>query len=93
MKHMIAGLGMSVAVAIAIPAWAQTQMTPPVQSNAATPSGHPATTHHHARHHMYSSQNSMADRLNAEELATLQSGGPSVHRMPSGGKALTSPNR
>jgi len=93
MKYLSAGLSMSAALAIAMPAWAQTQMTPPAQSNAVAQSGHQVTTHHHARHHVYRPQNSVADRLNAEELAVLQSGGPSVHRMPSGGKALTSPNR
>jgi hypothetical protein len=87
MKYLMNGLTMSVAVAIVMPAWAQTQMTPSAQSSAVTQSGHRATKHHRA----VPSQNNWADRLNAEELATLQSGGPSVQRMPSGGKQLTSP--
>jgi hypothetical protein len=88
MKYLVSALIIPGALAIAVPVWAQTPMTPP-QSNAVTGSGHRATTHHHVGRY----QNSMADRLNAEELATLQSGGASIHRMPSGGKQLTSPNR
>lgn len=89
MKYLMSGLVVSVALATAVPAWAQTQMTPATQSTAVTGSGHHTTIHHRG----VRSQNYMADRLNAEELATLQSGGPSVQRMPSGGKQLTSPNR
>lgn len=83
MKSLMSGLTVSVGLAIAMPAWAQTLMTPPAQSNAATGSRH---YYHHRAVRSY------ADRLNAEELATLQSGA-SVNRMPSGGKQLTSPNR
>jgi hypothetical protein len=85
MKYLIS---MSVALAIAMPAWAQTPTTPPAQ----TPSGH-----HHAtpRHHVFRSrsQDNSADNLNAQELTVLQSGGSTVQRMPSGGKQLTDPNR
>lgn len=89
MKYSMSGLTMSAVLAIAMPAWAQTQMTqPPAQSNAASPGAHRATMHYHPHHY----PNSLADRLNAEELATLQGAEP-VHRMPSGGKQLTSPNR
>ena len=83
MKYLLSGLTVSAALAIALPAWAQTQMTPSAQSNAMAGSTH---YHHHRVVPSY------ADRLNAEELATLQSGA-SVNRMPSGGKQLTSPNR
>ena len=88
MKYLMTGLAMSVALAIAMPAWAQTQMSPPAQSQAGMVNPHHPMMHHHG----YRYQNSLADRLNAEELATLQGGTP-VHRMPSGGKALTTPNR
>jgi hypothetical protein len=84
MKYLLSGLAVSVALAITSPTWAQTQMTPPAQSNTVTAS------RHYYRHHRVVP--SYADRLNAEELATLQ-GGATVNRMPSGGKQLTSPNR
>ena len=80
MNYLISGLIVSVAIAVALPAWAQAPMP---------------YHHHHGysqyRHHGYSQyQNHMANRLNAEELATLQGASP-VHRMPYGGKQLTSP--
>jgi hypothetical protein len=82
MKYLIS---VSVALAIAMPAWAQT--TPPP---AQTPMGHHVTT----RHHVFRSRSdNSADNLNAQELTTLQGGGPFVQRMPSGGKQLTDPNR
>lgn len=82
MNYLISGLIVSVAIAVALPAWAQAPMP---------------YHHHHGysqyRHHGYSQyQNHMANRLNAEELATLQGASP-VHRMPYGGKQLTSPGR
>lgn len=82
MNYLISGLIVSVAIAVALPAWAQAPMP---------------YHHHHGysqyHHHGYSQyQNHMANRLNAEELATLQGASP-VHRMPYGGKQLTSPGR
>ena len=88
MKCLISGLALAVALAVAGPVWAQTQMTPPAQSGAVTGSRHHRTVHHRVVH----PRNSVADRLNAEELATLQNRSP-VHRMPSGGLQLTSPGR
>ena len=82
MKYL---MSVSVALAIAMPAWAQTT-TPPAQ----TPTGHHVTTRHHV---FRSGSDNSADNLNAQELTTLQGGGPVVHRMPSGGKQLTDPNR
>jgi hypothetical protein len=75
MNYLISALIVSVAIEIALPAWAQAPMT---QSRG----------HHHHGYSQY--QNHMANRLNAEELATLQGAAP-VHRMPYGGKQLTSP--
>ena len=85
MKYLISALMISVALAIAVPAWAQTP----------TYYGHHHPTHRHNMYGMYGHRlhhYSTADRLNAEELNVLQ-GGPTVHRMPSGGKQLTSPGR
>jgi hypothetical protein len=84
MKYLMSALIISGALAIAVPVWAQTP----------TVSGHHHPKHRHNMYGMYGSPSrySAADRLNAEELATLQSGA-SVNRMPSGGKQLTSPNR
>jgi hypothetical protein len=92
MKYLISGLSVSVALAIALPAWAQAP-TPPPQTRAVTGSGHRATTT--TRHHVVrsQSQDDSAEQLNAQELSILQSGGPSEQRMPSGGRALTSPTR
>jgi hypothetical protein len=85
MKYLMIGLIISVAIAIAAPAWAQAPMTPP-QTKAVTESGHRATT----RHHVHSqSRSSLANQLNAEELSALRAGSP-IYRMPSGGKQLTS---
>jgi hypothetical protein len=81
MKYLATGLVVSVTVAIAVPASAQTPMMPPQHS------GHHGMTRHH-RGPSYS-QNHMANRLNAEELDSLRAGSP-IYRMPSGGKQLTS---
>jgi hypothetical protein len=86
MKYLMSALIISEALAIAVPAWAQTPMTPP-QTKAVTESGRRATTHHHVGPSR--SQNNLADQLNADELATLRAGSP-IYRMPSGGKQLTS---
>jgi hypothetical protein len=88
MKYL---MSMSVALAIAMPAWAQTT-TPPAQTPAVTPSGHHHPT---TRHHVFRprSQDNSADNLNAQELTVLQSAGSTVQRMPTGGKQLTDPNR
>jgi hypothetical protein len=76
MKYLI----MSATLVMAVPTWTQAQ-TPP-----------PAHSWHHARPHQHVFRPySMADRLNAEELADLQRRGPSTQRMPSGGKQLTDP--
>lgn len=76
-------MSMSAVLAIAMPAWAQTP----------TATTHHRPTHRHNMYGMYGSrfQYSAADRLNAEELNVLQGGGPSVQRMPSGGRQLTDP--
>ena len=79
MKYLMC---LSVALAIAMPAWAQ------------TPTHHHHPTYRHNMYGMYGghrSHYSAADRLNAEELNVLQRGGPSIQRMPSGGKQLTNP--
>lgn len=87
MKHLLSGIIVSVAIAVAVPTWAQAPMTPP-QTKAVTESGHRATTRHH--HGTPSrSQNNLADQLNAQELDALRAGSP-IYRMPSGGKQLTS---
>jgi len=86
MKYLVSTLITSAALAIAAPAWAQTPMTPP-QTKAVTESGHRATTRHHVGPARW--QNSLANRLNAEELDALRAGSP-IYRMPSGGKQLTS---
>jgi hypothetical protein len=69
---------MSAALVMTVPTWSQAQTPPP-------------HSWHHARHHHVFRPYSMADRLNAEELADLQRRGPSTQRMPSGGKQLTDP--
>jgi hypothetical protein len=78
MKYFI--MSVALVMAMAVPTWSQAQTPPPAHS------GHHATTRHHVFRHY-----SMADRLNAEELAVLERRGASVHRMPSGGKQLTDP--
>ena len=81
MKYLMSAFMISLVLAIAMPAWAQ------------TPTHHRHPTYRHNMYGMYGghrSHYSAADRLNAEELNVLR-GGPPAHRMPSGGKQLTDP--
>lgn len=85
MKHLLNGVAIAAALAIAGPAWAQAPMTP--SSSAAPKAAAPmapmapmATKQRHKRHHtMHMTRRgaggSMADQLNREELARVQGGG------------------
>lgn len=88
MKYLINGLAMAVTLTIAVPAWAQAPMTPAQNQAETGPKASGGTRIPH--HHVIRPGDNSADRLNSEEMTTLQGGAP-IHRMPGGGKALTSP--
>jgi len=84
MKHLLNGVAIAAALAIAAPAWAQAPMTPTSPSKAAAPAaGAPAAPmaskqrHKRVMHHMAKRGGApnMTDQLNREELARIQGGG------------------
>jgi hypothetical protein len=83
MKHLLNGVVIAAALAIAAPAWAQAPMTPKAAAPAApaasapmapmaSPMRHKRGMHHMAMHH---GMMSTTDQLNREELARIQGGG------------------
>jgi hypothetical protein len=103
MKHLLTGVAVAAALAIAAPVWAQNPApTPaPVQSMNRMPAGGSATSERgsgaraHHRHHAVqsagkSSAGSQADQLNRQELSQLQGTNPTtMNRMSVGGKATS----
>jgi hypothetical protein len=88
MKHLLNGVALAAALAIAVPAWAQNAPMSPSAPKAAAPAAtmpaaarqkHRAVRHHATRHHgrMARSGDSMTQELNREELSRLQ-GAPSM---------------
>jgi len=99
MKHLLNGVAIAAALAIAAPAWAQAPMTPAAKSapKAAAPAAAPAagapmapmaSKQRHKRGPKRMARRggavSMTDQLNREELARIQSGGAAP---PMGGVA------
>jgi hypothetical protein len=87
MKHLLTGVAMAAALAIAAPVWAQTTpspapMTPPASGAPSTPTAtkpmtpKPMMHRHMVMHHkgMMSSGDQMTDQLNQQELARIQGG-------------------
>jgi len=100
MKHLLTGVAMAAALAIAAPVWAQsTPMTPssPPKPAASTPSSStpmaskpmPKKPMHHMASHkggMMNQGDQMTEQLNQQELQRIQSGSP-PSMPPSGGMA------
>ena len=85
MKHLLNGVAIAAALAIAIPAWAQsTPMTPAPKAAATAPAAAmPAQKHHAVRHHTMAHHGRMMSRgagasttqeLNRQELSRIQGG-------------------
>jgi hypothetical protein len=95
MKHLLNGVAIAAALAIAAPAWAQAPMTPTAPSKAAAPAapaaGAPmapmASKQRHKRGPRRMArrggQPNMTDQLNREELARIQGGGAPAMPPPS----------
>jgi hypothetical protein len=101
MKHLLTGVAMAAALAIAAPVWAQnapSSATPPAAAPAAPakPAAKPMAKkpmHHMAMHHRMSEGDQMTEQLNAQELQRIQSGGapaPAPAPMTPGGNNPTS---
>jgi hypothetical protein len=94
MKHLLNGVAIAAALAIAAPAWSQTPATPSPKT-AAAPMAPMAPMQRHKRvpmHHMTKgSGNQMTDQLNHEELTRLQGGGAVVPPPPAGYAGQPSP--
>lgn len=100
MKHLLNGVAIAAALAIAAPAWAQAPMTPsapkapaaaaPAPAAAAPMKATKAGKHHrmmrHAARHgkAKGSGDQMTEQLNREELARIQGGAPAPAGMPPG---------
>ena len=96
MKHLLNGVAIAAALAIAAPAWAQAPMTPaaktapkaaPKAAAAAPATGAPmASKQRHKRGGKHYARRggavSMTDQLNREELARIQSGGAASMPQP-----------
>ena len=105
MKHLLSGVAVAAALAIAAPVWAQNPAPAPapapVQSMNRMPAGGSATSErgsgaraHHRRHAVQSagksSAGSQADQLNRQELSQLQGANPTTtNRMSVGGGATS----
>jgi hypothetical protein len=90
MKHLLTGVAVAAALAIAAPGWAQNPSggaPPPAPAapaaNSAVPPKHHAVRHAHAMHsfhkgmaHQAALTGDTTAQLNREELARLQSGAP-----------------
>ena len=82
MKHLLNGVAIAAAFAIAAPVWAQAPTTPGSSApNAAAPAGPKTSTQRHKRmpmpHHVSKAAgDAMTDQLNREELARIQGGAP-----------------
>jgi hypothetical protein len=100
MKHLLTGVAMAAALAIAAPVWAQTTpspapMTPPPAAPSApgTPAKpmpqKPMMHRHMAMHHrgMMGAGDHMTDQLNQQELQRIQGGNTSAMPAPTGGPA------
>jgi hypothetical protein len=93
MKHLLNGVVIAAALAIAAPAWAQAPMTPKAAAPAAPAAGAPMAPmaspmrHKRGMRHMAKHGGAMSttDQLNREELARIQGGGAAP--MPPGGVA------
>lgn len=87
MKHLLTGVAIAAALAISAPAWAQNApMKPaaaPAKPAAAAPMAKKSMAKKHVMHHrrMASSDDSMTEQLNQQELARIQGGGAA----PTGG--------
>jgi len=98
MKHLLTGVAMAAALAIAAPVWAQTAapMTPssPPKAAPAAPKPAAATTtakkpmKHMAMRHK-GSGDAMTEQLNQQELARITGAAPAP--VPSGGPAMSAP--
>ena len=88
MKHLLNGVAIAAALAIAAPAWAQAPMTPstPAKPAAAAPTAPKQAHHRPMRHHMakggkmrkMAAGDQMTEQLNREELARIQGGAPAA---------------
>ena len=94
MKHLLNGVAVAAALAVALPAWAQNAPMSPSAPKAAAPAATmpaaaPAKKHRTTRHHATSrrsrgSGDSMTQQLNREELSRLQGAAmPPPARIPS----------
>jgi hypothetical protein len=99
MKHLLNGVTVAAALAVAAPAWGQAPTTPvsPAAPNAAVPMAPMpgmATKQRHKRVPTtmvrHSSGNAMTDQLNREELARIE-GGSAPPPMPMGAAGQPSP--
>jgi hypothetical protein len=98
MKHLLTGVALAAALAIAAPVWAQTAapMTPssPPKAAPAAPKAAAATTAKKpmkkmASRKMMSSGDAMTEQLNQQELARITGAAPAP--VPSGGPAMSAP--
>jgi hypothetical protein len=105
MKHLLTGVAMAAALAIAAPVWAQSTPSSSTPSAAAPakpmampmkPAAKPMAKkpmhHHMAMHHHMTSGDQMTEQLNAQELQRITGGGaaPAPASMSPGGNNPTS---
>jgi len=92
MKHLLNGVAIAAALAIAAPAWAQTPMTPKSPA-ASAPMAPMASAPRHKRHMaMHHGMMSTTDQLNREELARIQGGGAAPMPAPAATGPYGQPN-
>jgi hypothetical protein len=89
MKHLLTGVAMAAALAIAAPVWAQSTPAPaapgkpaaaPATPAAAKPMAMKKPMHHW--HHRMAAGDSVTEQLNAQELQRIQGGGPAPAPAP-----------
>jgi len=92
MKHLLNGVAIAAALAIAVPAWAQAPSsaggpTAAAPASAAAPTAskqrHKRVHHRMAHHRGMGGGDMMTEQLNREELARLQGGAPPAIPGPS----------
>jgi hypothetical protein len=98
MKHLFTGVAIAAVLAISAPAWAQNAPMKPAAPAASKPAAAPMAkksmakhrTMHHMMHRM-SSDDSMTEQLNKQELARIQGGGAAPAAAPMAPDRMSGP--